>query len=98
MLNRRHKASSDAGDPGNFRRAIASVSMAWSIGSVGIFSQPSSAFEELHVEARIVDHQLGTVDKIEKGLGNLGEDRLVAQEIIVQPCTSNASCGIARSD
>jgi hypothetical protein len=40
--------------------------------------------QELHVEGSVMDHQLRIADEIEKRLSDLGEFRLVAQEIIAK--------------
>src|SRR5690606_41429206 len=37
--------------------------------------------DEAHIERRVVDHQLGTVDEIDEFLGDLREHRLVGEEL-----------------
>ncbi len=38
--------------------------------------------EEGHVEGRVVDHQLGAIDELEQVVRNLGEARLVGEELV----------------
>ena len=49
------------------------------------FDPAQFRIQKFHVEGRVVDHQLGIPDKIQKLRADLRKDRLVAQEIIAQP-------------
>ena len=51
------------------------------VGTPGV-DQPEFVIDEAHIEGRIVDDQLGTLDEVPEGIGNLGEDRLVGDSLI----------------
>ena len=51
------------------------------LASPGI-EQAELVIHEAHVEGRVVDHQLGTLDEGPEGVGDLGEHRLVGDPLI----------------
>ena len=80
---RRQSASSEAGEPGNFCRAISSVSIARAMGSVGRPARPSSAFRNFMSKAALWITSCASPMKSRKARP-MPEHGLVAQEVIAQ--------------
>ena len=99
ISKRRHSASSDAGAPGNFCRAIfQTVNNPFAVNA-GI-DHFQFGIDEFHIEFGVMRHRQLAVcaDEVEKIAIDLRKDRFVFHKIIGNAaCTAMASAGISRS-